>query len=37
VADYRENIKWQGKWMGVVRPDFPVVFHPKIHHIPGIS
>ena len=24
VADYRENTAWFGKWMGHVRPDFPV-------------
>lgn len=29
VADYRRNIKWQGKWMGAVRPDFPVEIVPK--------
>lgn len=23
VEDYRENIKWFGKWMGAVRPKFP--------------
>lgn len=23
IADYRENIKWYGKWMGSVRPQFP--------------
>lgn len=28
VADYRGNIKWQGKWMGAVRPDFPVKIFP---------
>ncbi len=27
VADYRKDIKWQGKWMGAVRPHFPVIFH----------
>ncbi|HEY9045384.1 MAG TPA: ABC transporter ATP-binding protein [Ohtaekwangia sp.] len=25
VEDYRENIHWYGKWMGYVRPDFPVI------------
>lgn len=29
VADYRGDIKWQGKWMGAVRPDFPVTFQRK--------
>lgn len=24
VEDYRENMNWYGKWMGYVRPDFPV-------------
>ncbi len=24
VADFRENINWYGKWMGYVRPNFPV-------------
>ncbi len=24
VADYREDCKWKGEWMGIVRPDFPV-------------
>lgn len=37
VADYRGDIKWQGKWMGVVRPDFPVSFHLKDSDIPGVS
>jgi len=23
IEDYRENIKWFGKWMGSVRPNFP--------------
>jgi lipopolysaccharide transport system ATP-binding protein len=23
VEDYRENMNWYGKWMGVVRPQFP--------------
>ncbi|AHM60583.1 ABC transporter [Flammeovirgaceae bacterium 311] len=23
VEDYRENIKWYGKWLGAVRPKFP--------------
>lgn len=36
VADYRGDIQWQGKWMGAVRPDFPVVFH-KLHQKPGSS
>jgi lipopolysaccharide transport system ATP-binding protein len=36
VADYRGNIQWQGKWMGAVRPDFPVVFHPKVRQMPGL-
>lgn len=25
VADFRENINWYGKWMGYVRPKFPVI------------
>lgn len=29
VADYRGNIRWQGKWMGYVRPRFPVTITPK--------
>lgn len=24
VEDFRENMNWYGKWMGYVRPDFPV-------------
>jgi lipopolysaccharide transport system ATP-binding protein len=24
VADFRENINWYGKWMGYVRPQFPL-------------
>ena len=24
VEDYRENINWYGKWMGYVRPHFPI-------------
>jgi lipopolysaccharide transport system ATP-binding protein len=24
VEDFRENVNWFGKWMGYVRPDFPV-------------
>ncbi len=24
VADYRDDCKWKGEWMGVVRPKFPV-------------
>ena len=24
LEDYRENFSWYGKWMGSVRPDFPV-------------
>lgn len=24
VADYRGEIKWQGKWIGAVRPSFPI-------------
>jgi lipopolysaccharide transport system ATP-binding protein len=28
VEDYRENTNWYGKWMGYVRPDFPVVLTP---------
>lgn len=31
VADYRGDIQWQGKWMGAVRPSFPVVFHPVVN------
>lgn len=28
VADYRENTSWYGKWIGHVRPDFPVRLYP---------
>ena len=28
VEDYRENTAWYGKWIGHVRPAFPVVLHP---------
>lgn len=28
VEDYRENTNWYGKWMGHVRPDFPVILTP---------
>jgi lipopolysaccharide transport system ATP-binding protein len=37
VADYRGDIQWQGKWMGAVRPHFPVTFRPKIPRKPYIS
>lgn len=29
VEDYRRNISWYGKWMGYVRPAFPVNLFPK--------
>jgi lipopolysaccharide transport system ATP-binding protein len=29
VADYRENMKWYGKWMGAVRPLFPFTLEQK--------
>lgn len=29
VADYRGDIKWQGKWIGSVRPRFPVEISEK--------
>lgn len=29
VDDYRDNIKWQGKWMGWVRPQFPIGISKK--------
>lgn len=29
VADYRENMKWYGKWMGAVRPQFPFTLEQK--------
>ncbi|HTJ14905.1 MAG TPA: ABC transporter ATP-binding protein [Dinghuibacter sp.] len=29
VADYRENTSWYGKWIGHVRPDFPVRIFPS--------
>ncbi len=29
VADFRGDIQWQGKWMGAVRPDFPVLIRQK--------
>jgi lipopolysaccharide transport system ATP-binding protein len=25
VEDFRENMNWYGKWIGHVRPQFPVV------------
>jgi lipopolysaccharide transport system ATP-binding protein len=28
VEDYRENTNWYGKWMGHVRPNFPVILTP---------
>lgn len=28
VADYRGSIRWKGKWIGAVRPDFPVHIRP---------
>ncbi|HUX84336.1 MAG TPA: ABC transporter ATP-binding protein [Chitinophagaceae bacterium] len=28
VEDYRENYAWFGKWMGHVRPAFPVIIRP---------
>ena len=28
VEDYRENMNWYGKWMGYVRPNFPVTLTP---------
>ena len=31
VADYRENTAWYGKWIGHVRPDFPVTLSPTGH------
>jgi lipopolysaccharide transport system ATP-binding protein len=27
VEDFRENINWYGKWVGYVRPNFPVLLH----------
>jgi lipopolysaccharide transport system ATP-binding protein len=30
VEDYRENMNWYGKWMGYVRPDFPVTLTPVL-------
>jgi lipopolysaccharide transport system ATP-binding protein len=32
VEDYRENTNWYGKWMGYVRPDFPVTLTPQALH-----
>jgi len=29
VEDYRENAGWYGKWVGHVRPNFPLVLSPK--------
>ncbi|MGO4288965.1 ABC transporter ATP-binding protein [Chitinophaga sp. RAB17] len=29
VEDYRENTAWFGKWMGYVRPDFPVILNQQ--------
>jgi lipopolysaccharide transport system ATP-binding protein len=29
VEDYRRNISWYGKWMGYVRPAFPVNLFAK--------
>ncbi|PWT75429.1 MAG: ABC transporter ATP-binding protein [Bacteroidetes bacterium] len=28
VEDYRDNAGWYGKWVGVVRPNFPVLLQP---------
>jgi lipopolysaccharide transport system ATP-binding protein len=28
VEDYREGLKWFGKWMGYVRPQFPFTLKP---------
>ncbi len=28
VEDFRENTNWYGKWMGHVRPNFPVILTP---------
>jgi len=30
VEDFRENMAWYGKWMGHVRPDFPVHIKPAL-------
>ena len=29
VEDYRSNTEWFGKWLGYVRPSFPVIVKPK--------
>lgn len=29
VEDYRKNTAWYGKWIGHVRPSFPVILRPK--------
>lgn len=29
VEDYRHNTEWFGKWLGYVRPSFPVIVQPK--------
>jgi lipopolysaccharide transport system ATP-binding protein len=29
VEDYRDNTAWYGKWIGHVRPGFPVTLHPQ--------
>lgn len=34
LADYRGDIRWQGKWMGFVRPGLPVIITPKDHCSP---
>lgn len=33
VADYRGDIKWKGKWMGAVRPNFPIQITQKINEV----
>jgi lipopolysaccharide transport system ATP-binding protein len=30
VEDFRENMNWYGKWMGYVRPNFPVILTPVL-------
>jgi len=29
VEDYRKDTAWFGKWIGYVRPSFPVIVKPK--------
>jgi lipopolysaccharide transport system ATP-binding protein len=37
VEDYRENINWYGKWMGAVRPNFPITIWQKEINTPEVK